>query len=463
MMRRALIVTILIIMLAICSLSSSAQLADTCWPTYRGNLKRTGLSPYTTDIETPHIKWKFNCENGVESSPAIGADGTIYCGSFTDNFFAINPNGTERWRYTRENVHFRCSPTIDEDGTIYVIGICDLRTMYNPTVGDDDFGYPTLIALYPNGTLKWEFNAGGLSSGILYSPGIASDGSIYQITGGAKMSMEDDGGDGFWAIKSDGTEKWFFPTGDAQYSASAIADDETVYFGCTDGNLYALYPNGTLKWSFINDDGDLSDNCFNAVPSIGPDGIIYAGSKDQNLYALYPNGTMKWNFKMNSTVEATPSIGPDGTIYAGGYAPSDEKYLYALDPDDGSIYWRFETGSGVYGTPAIDANGILYFGSYDSNIYSLNPDGTERWRIKTNGGICMPPSIDSNGTVYVGSWDNYLYAIDGNVPEGEAGDAAVDGEDDNGEGDDTKIPGFEVVLLLVAISIILFFRRRKTY
>ena len=456
-MRSTLIIVILISTLFFCSFITSAQIADTPWPTYRGNLKRTGLSPYTTEIEKPHLKWKFNCENGVESSPAIGEDGTLYVGSFTDNFFAIDPDdGTEIWRYTREDVHFRSSPTIAEDGTIYVIGITDLRILYNPTVGDDLFGYPTLIALNPNGTLKWEFNAGGLSSGILYSPGIASDGTIYQITGGAKMP-DAVGGDGFWAVYPNGTDRWFFPTGDAQYSASAIADDGTVYFGCTDGYFYALNPeDGSLKWKFVNDDGDLLDNCFNAVPSIGPDGTIYAGSKDQNLYALTPEGEMKWSFSMDSTVEATPSIGPDGTIYAGGYAPSNEKYLYALDPTDGSEKWRFETGSGVYGTPAIDANGILYFGSYDQYFYSLYPNGTEKWKFKTQGGICMPPTIDSDGTVYFGSWDNYLYAIDGSSGE--------ELEEDYGDtlGKTEETPGFEIIIMILAICIILYFKKKKT-
>jgi len=459
-MRKVQISLLLMLFLILSSFLVSAQLADTPCPTYRGSMKRDCLSPYTTVIETPNVKWKFYCENGIESSPVIGSDGTIYTGTYTDNFFAIYPNGTEKWRYTREGMHFRSSPTIAKDGTIYTIGCNITGDLWNFALDSDDaFGYPILIALYPNGTLKWEFNARGLTSGILYSPGLASDGTIYMITGGAKMSMDDlSGGDGFWAIYPNGTERWFFPTGNAQFSAAAIGDDETVYFGCTDGYFYALNPNGTLKWKFVNDDGDLLDNCFNAVPSIGPDGTIYVGSKDQNLYALNPeNGTMKWSFSMDSTVEATPSIGPDGTIYAGGYAPSEEKYLYALNPDDGSLKWKFETGSGVYGTPVIDANGILYFGSYDKNFYSLNPNGIERWRVETDGGICMSPTIDKDGTIYFGGWDNYLYAIDGNAEDKNSGNILYVGEEKQNE----EIPGFELIILIASISIFLFLKKKK--
>lgn len=403
-----------------------AQLADSPSPTLKINSKHNGLSPYATNIEEPYVKWKFDTGNGVESSPAIGSDGTIYVGTFSDNFYAINPDGTLKWKFTREGEHFRSSPTLDQDGTIYVIAAVDLRPLYNPTLDsyEDMFGIPTLYALNPDGTLKWEFTAGGLASGILYSPAIAEDGTIYMISGGAKKGGTTDDpdvlrGDTFWAINPDGTEKWHFDTGDAMYSAPALADDGTIYFGCADGYFYALTPEGEEKWKFAGEN-PTEYNSFNSVPSIGPDGTIYAGSRDKVLYALSPEGEMKWKFFMDDTVEATPSIASDGTIYAGAYSPGKDKYLYALN-SDGTEKWRFETGEGVYGGPVIDANGILYFGSYDKYLYSLNPDGTERWRYKIGGGIIMPPVIDANGTLYVSSWDHHLYAITGSVDE-EQGD-----------------------------------------
>lgn len=406
---------ILVLILVIFINSAYAQLADSPSPTLKGNLKRTGLSQYTTDIEEPHLKWKFDTGNGIESAPVIGSDGTIYTGTFSDYFYAINPDGTLKWKFTRIGEHFRSSPTIDEDGTIYVIAAANLRPLYNPALDshDDMFGIPKLYAINPDGTLKWEFIAGGLASGILYSPAIGSDGTIYMISGGAKKggTTSDPNvlrGDTFWAISSDGTEKWHFDTGDAMYSGPAIADDGTIYFGCTDGNAYALTPEGEEKWRF-NTESNLP---FNSVPSIGQDGTVYFGSYDKKLYALTPEGEEKWNFSMQEKIEATPSIGADGTIYAGAYSPGRDKYLYAITPD-GEEIWRFETGQGVYGAPVIDAEGILYFGSYDNYLYSLKPNGTERWRYKVEGGIIMPPAIGSDGTLYFGSWDHYLYAIDG--------------------------------------------------
>ena len=55
----------------------------------------------------------------MESSPAIGSDGTIYVGSRDDMFYAINPNGTLKWSYTTGHIVVS-SPAIGSDGTVYV-------------------------------------------------------------------------------------------------------------------------------------------------------------------------------------------------------------------------------------------------------------------------------------------------------------------------------------------------------
>ena len=36
----------------------------------------------------------------MSSSPAVGADGTIYVGSSDDNLYAVNPDGTQKWKFT---------------------------------------------------------------------------------------------------------------------------------------------------------------------------------------------------------------------------------------------------------------------------------------------------------------------------------------------------------------------------
>jgi len=65
------------------------------------------------------LKWKYEIEGLVYSSPAIGSDGTIYFGS-TDNYvYALNSDGTLRWKF-ETGAEIYCSPTIGMDGTIYI-------------------------------------------------------------------------------------------------------------------------------------------------------------------------------------------------------------------------------------------------------------------------------------------------------------------------------------------------------
>ena len=54
--------------------------------------------------------------------------------------------------------------------------------------------------------------------------------------------------------------------------------------------------NGQLKWSFTT-----GSNVAHS-PSIGSDGTIYVGSFDNYLYAIYPNGSLKWNYKTRKTI-----------------------------------------------------------------------------------------------------------------------------------------------------------------
>ncbi len=67
---------------------AQAQPADSPWPMFGQNPQRTGLSPYTGP-EIPELKWSFTTRDWVDSSPAIGADGTIYVGSRGNNLYAV--------------------------------------------------------------------------------------------------------------------------------------------------------------------------------------------------------------------------------------------------------------------------------------------------------------------------------------------------------------------------------------
>lgn len=203
-----------------------------------------------------------------------------------------------------------------------------------------------------------------------------------------------------YSSSATGSERWSFFTGDNVASSPAIGPDGVVYFGSSDGNLYAVEPDGTQRWSFPTGGG------LESSPAVASDGAVYVGSGDGNLYAINPDGTQRWAFPTAQNIFSSPAIAPGGTIYVGSY----DGNVYAIDPD-GNERWRFATGGGVASSPAIADDGTIYIGSNDENLYALRPDGSERWSFATTGNVLAAPAVAADGTIYVTSTDGNLYAV----------------------------------------------------
>jgi outer membrane protein assembly factor BamB len=248
------------------------------------------------DPATGAINWTYSTTmvEGLYSSPALAPDGTIYFGSYDRNLYAINPDGSRKWSSRFDSTIF-ASPAVGPDGTIYC--------------GSDD---GTLYAINPaNGTKKWTFNTG--PSAMTATPAIAADGTLYLGVGSAQNPV-------FYSIGASGKTNWVFTTGSRVRSSAAIGPDGAIYFGCDDGNLYALEPNGAERWAFP------AGSAVGSSPAIAADGTIYFGCDDGKLYAVDPDGTELWNFGSADYVFASPAIGPDGGVYV----TSADGALYVL-------------------------------------------------------------------------------------------------------------------------------------
>jgi outer membrane protein assembly factor BamB len=335
------------------------------------------------------------------------AFGTIYVGSDDGNLYALSRDGALKWKFTTGGA-IESSPAVARDGTIYV----------------ESDGY--LYAIRPSGRLEWKLNI--IVGSPTSSPTVGSDGTIY--VGGATVEYPGQYY-GLYAVRPNGTVKWVAPAGAETYDSPAIGSDGTLYIGIDDPSptgrcgdcLEAVYPNGTIKW------GANTGGAENSSPVVATDGTIFYTS-----IAVRPDGTIKWNLAAHpGETWSSPGIGQHGTIYAAssqidclpnppGCSWTGTTRLYAVRPD-GSILWRFSVTNNlsgsqifccIYGTvssPAIDANGIVYMGGVDGNMYAVRPNGTLLWKFALGGAIGSSPAIDLDRTIYVGSTDGNLYAI----------------------------------------------------
>ena len=270
-------------------------------------------------------------------------------------------------------------------------------------------------------SIKWKFQTGGrvisspaVMGGVVYFG--STDGNLYAVNAGS------------------GTLKWKSATQSWVVSSPAVASG-VVYFESYDSNFYAVdAATGQLKWKFLTggekryagthlhhlepaaetmpDPWDF----FLSSPSVW-NGAVYFGSGDGNIYALDANsGALQWKFHTGDVVHSSPAI-VDGTLYIGSW----DTYLYALDAATGKEKWRFKTGEdkeihnhvGIQSSPVV-AEGMVYFVCRDSNVYAVDAKtGKQKWSASTYGSWVNNSPVVYEGRIYFGSSiPGFLYAVD---------------------------------------------------
>jgi hypothetical protein len=216
------------------------------------------------------------------------------------------------------------------------------------------------------------------------------------------------------APQANGSIKWQFEV-DSDYMGfrPTIGPDGTIYFQDVDGHLYALRPDGSVKWIF--------QGGYPAGPvAVGMDSTTYIAS-DATIQAISPAGTLVWQFTDPDSqgVIGGPAVGPDGKIYA----VMDLLGLgaIALSPVDGHLVWSNPGNPRLaeYGQLGLE----LVFGpaspgtqpdqfyfvcdnvttAAQGNLYAFSLNGDQRWAVPVGGYSPAPQvAVAPNGTISLG-------------------------------------------------------------
>ncbi|MDQ3811520.1 MAG: PQQ-binding-like beta-propeller repeat protein [Chloroflexota bacterium] len=379
-------------------------------PMYQMDARHTGRSPHTGPRRLTVLR-SFNSGDpaqrpsdplvnvlDVQSSTAIGPDGTIYATNYFGWLFALKDSSSSSnsldlaWRFRPPNASpFHGTPALSADGrTVYVafttrtgdvsrVGLFAVRA---PASGQD-------------GQVVWQTDVGeapAIPAGN--SPTLGPDGTLYYVNAlGLLSALDSNSGNLRWTVQTGNGQAAQF--GQTVKVAPAVGPDGTVYTTALTGSLFAVSPpagsgsQGSIKWT------------FNFSEHLGPTPLISAPVTGP------PN---RGQDAVGSGASAT--IGPDGTIYVG----ANNSNFYAVDPN-GQQRWLYEAErelAGIWTTAALSADSsVLFFGANKGGIYALaTRDGTLRWQYPVYGSIYASPALDSRGTLYAGTTSGQVLALD---------------------------------------------------
>ena len=272
----------------------------------------------------------------------------------------------------------------------------------------------TVTARQSNGRVRWRFQVDAQVGYLLQRPAVGPDGTV----------VAHDPAGNVYALRPDGGLKWIFRTPLFAYGPPSIGVDGTVYVASST-TIYALSgADGTLKWSFTD---PLGGQGVIVGPTVGPDGNIYAATDFGGLgaFALSPTGQLLWSNAGNPTIGETGQqgaevafgsgqlyVGVDQGLPSGGVlhaftATGRESWSVGAGGADTDMQGQRQPTVGPDGTVYMTARGT-FRDPCGSCLYAVDPaSGAIKWQSEG----ASEPTVANDGTIVVGRSLSYLDAV----------------------------------------------------
>lgn len=287
---------------------------------------------------------QFEAGSSIYSTPTIDGNGFLYFGSNDNNIYCVSISASfVRWKYLTTGPVIS-SPVLDNSQSRLYVGSID--------------GY--LYALTTSwGSLVWSYYTS--SAGIVSSPSYISN--LTQSPLSSAVIITSLSGS-LYALTSTGSFFYSVRTNGSIYSSPIIDVSLNIYFGSTDGNIYAVsHPSGSLRWT-----SSVALEVFSSAAVSPKSNAVYFTVTSRNTsYAILlslstTDGSLNWIASLGSNRDLSLSTQPvvsaiDGTIYVANSAAT----LFAVS-SKGSIKWSYPIGSSPMNSKiTIDSSGKVIF------------------------------------------------------------------------------------------------------
>ena len=253
---------------------------------------------YALDVPTGDLKWKFKTGDVVHASPAY-ADGVLYVGSWDSFFYAVDAaTGKEKWRFhggedpvIHNQVGFQSSAVVI-DGVVYVG--CRDSNLYalDAATGKEKWRF--------NNEMSWVITSPAVVKGQVFFA--TSDSSLFHVldsvTGKSVVRKEDkayifssptvvndvvlhgvlNGGLAARDIKT-GELLWEFQTEVSKQNKGWVLTADRKF------NAPMLYYSNWREAPVVATERQFNIGAIFSTPLVA-NGVVYFGSTDGNLYAL---------------------------------------------------------------------------------------------------------------------------------------------------------------------------------
>jgi outer membrane protein assembly factor BamB len=425
------------------------------WNQIHADRRNTGFNAVHSVVAGPQVKrWSAPVGPISLSSPAVGPDGTVYIGNITGEAVAINPDGTQRWRYQLGSSIVAPPAVHMETGEI-------LYVVQNPVTQTEYLSF--LYRLSPDGTILAVSTEQNLSTsaapkiwrdfvflqtGVRYSSGGESLVARYYVYVFDRVSLQlvaktapgcgqpicGSGPDWFEVFKDFLKCLASFPIpvecgasyvgrtdGPKQDPSVAIVDarnvvdnpDRPVVVAATGFCAAAMRfdPSAafdqrlTQLWGYkLVGDCDKPVLCTSPAVIAGTQ-AVFGDSKGRVISLDVGTGTQLWKADMGYAVR-WPPVAFLRQIYV-----VTEQSVVVLDSDGTVLHRAFPQGLGYAAAHSLEhVHVTTSAGLHTFGLNSLPTLGFDATTADTGTFVQSTPALAQNGTLYVSTPDGFIHA-----------------------------------------------------